>query len=48
MSMVKVARPGTVLGEPGATSTRPMVKRSVSVASVVAAYMAAATRVAAA
>ena len=48
MSMVKLALPGTVLGEPGETSTRPMVKRSVSSASVVASYIAAAMRVAAA
>src|SRR5258708_33356830 len=48
MSMVKLALPGTVLGEPGATSTRPMVKRSVSSASVVVSYIAAAMRVAAA
>ena len=48
MSMVKTALPGTVLGEPGSTSTRPMVKRSVSSLSVVASYIACAMRNAAA
>src|ERR1700743_778909 len=48
MSMVEKTLPGTVLGEPGETSTRPMVKRSVSAASVVASYIAAARRGAAA
>ncbi len=47
MSIVKLALPGTVLGEPGATSTRPMVKRKVSSASVVTSYIAEAMRVAA-